>query len=257
MDPRLMIGTQHRNLCCDGGPQPPRAPRTALLVHAIVAVLAILAGLASVALAGGALVDGRAYAPGFRVGSAASRAGQRTASARERGERRIESRDHRAAFGRADEARLEAVARQRIGLARPEGGQRGERLDEVLVDVAAEVGRVVRIDGRLQPGGEQLGEVVLGQACRPRTASGSTAGTPSARCPRARGARPAPAPRRSGRHGRCARHAARRARCGCIRAALPRRRGRRSAGPRPAPARRPARTSPAGGRARCCRGRRR
>ena len=72
MDPRLMIGTQHRNLCCNGGHPPPRAPRTALLVHAIVAVLAILAGVASVALAGGALVDGRAYAPGFRVGSAAS-----------------------------------------------------------------------------------------------------------------------------------------------------------------------------------------
>ena len=72
MDPRLMIGTQHREVCCDGGRQPPRAPRTALLVHAIVAVLAILAGLASVALAGGALVDGRAYAPGFGVGSAAS-----------------------------------------------------------------------------------------------------------------------------------------------------------------------------------------
>ena len=72
MNPRLMLGTHHRELCCESGPQPPRAPRTALLVHAIVAVLAILAGLASVALAGGALVDGRAYAPGFRVGSAAT-----------------------------------------------------------------------------------------------------------------------------------------------------------------------------------------
>ncbi len=87
MDPRLMIGTQHRNLCCNGGHPPPRAPRTALLVHAIVAVLAILAGVASVALAGGALVDGQAYAPGFRVGSGHHRAGQRTASAREAGER--------------------------------------------------------------------------------------------------------------------------------------------------------------------------
>ena len=72
MDPRLMMGTQHRNLCCDGGQPPPRAPRTALLVHAIVAVLAILAGVASVALGGGAPVDGRAYAPSFRVGSAAA-----------------------------------------------------------------------------------------------------------------------------------------------------------------------------------------
>ena len=72
MDPRLMIGTQHRQLCCDAGPKPPRAPRTALVVHAVVALLAILAGLASVALAGGSLVDGRFDGPGFRVGSAAS-----------------------------------------------------------------------------------------------------------------------------------------------------------------------------------------
>jgi len=72
MDPRLMIGTQHRQLCCDAGPKPPRAPRTALVVHAVVVLLAILAGLASVALAGGSLVDGRADGPGFRVGAAAT-----------------------------------------------------------------------------------------------------------------------------------------------------------------------------------------
>ena len=76
MDARLMLRTQHRNLCCEVGQTPPRAPRTALLVHAIVAVLAILAGVASVALAGGALVDGRAYAPGFRVGSVATEPGR-------------------------------------------------------------------------------------------------------------------------------------------------------------------------------------
>ena len=68
MDPRLMTGMQHRKLCCESGPKP---PRTALLVHAIVAVLAVVAGLASVAFAGGALVDARTAVPGFRVGATA------------------------------------------------------------------------------------------------------------------------------------------------------------------------------------------
>ena len=71
MDPRLMTGMQDRRLCCESGPKPPRAPRTALLVHAIVAVLAVAAGLASVAFAGGALVDARTAVPGFRIGAAA------------------------------------------------------------------------------------------------------------------------------------------------------------------------------------------
>ena len=67
MNPRLMTGMQHRQLCCGSGPKP---PRTALVVHAVVAVLAVVAGLASVAFAGGSLVDGRAVAPSFKVGAA-------------------------------------------------------------------------------------------------------------------------------------------------------------------------------------------
>jgi hypothetical protein len=71
MEPRLMTGMPQQPLCCGSGPKPPRAPRTALLVHAIVALLAVVAGLASVALAGGVLVDARTAVPAFRVGAAA------------------------------------------------------------------------------------------------------------------------------------------------------------------------------------------
>src|SRR5450755_389834 len=60
------------------------------------------------------------------------------------------------------EARLEAVGGERIGLRSAELGQRRERGDEVVVDVAAEVGGVVGIDGRAQARFEQLNEAVIG-----------------------------------------------------------------------------------------------
>src|SRR6218665_513202 len=68
-----------------------------------------------------------------------------------------------ALVGVARETRLEAVERQLVGMP---GRQpcRGEHLGEVFVDVAAKVGRVVRIDRGCQAGIEQPAQVVLRQA---------------------------------------------------------------------------------------------
>src|SRR5450830_514628 len=61
-----------------------------------------------------------------------------------------------------DKAGLEAVARQRVGVVGVQPGG-GKGLHEVVVQVAAKVGRVVRIDGGHQAGIEQLAQVRTGQ----------------------------------------------------------------------------------------------
>ena len=73
-----------------------------------------------------------------------------------------------------------AVARQRVRMLRTQRtGRSREGLREIVVHVAAEVGRVVGIDGSGKPRVEQFAQVVTGEIRERRRASGSTAGTPS------------------------------------------------------------------------------
>ena len=150
------------------------------------------------------------------------------------------------------EAGLEAVARQRVGLRARPARQRREGLHEVLVEVAAEVGRVVAVDGGAQAGRQQRGQVVLGQRVEDAQLDVGQRAHGERHALARQALAPAPGSRRSARRGRCARLAARRARFRCRPAALPRRRAPRRAGRARGTARTRGRTFPAGGRARCC-----
>src|SRR5438093_12073847 len=66
------------------------------------------------------------------------------------------------AGGRIDEAGLKTVARQGVGMLAGEPRRR-KSLGEVVVHVAAKVGRVIRIDGGRQPRVKQPAQVVAGQ----------------------------------------------------------------------------------------------
>jgi hypothetical protein len=155
------------------------------------------------------------------------------------------------------EAGLEAVGGQLPRMLRRQLRQGGKGLDEVLVDITAEIGGVVAVDGHAQAGVQQRGQVVRGQ--RPEDAQLDV---------RQRAHRQRHALARQPLHQRRALGAAhavvdalapsaRRARFRCRPAGLPRRRGPPRAGPVRGSARTHAQTSPAGGRARCCPGPRR